>query len=293
MPPQPASAPNAGAADFTGTFQMPGPDEGKSENGLFGKLKKMFNKKEGDAAPNPAGMPNGAPVPNPIGMPMPEGMPQAAQRPSKSKKKGAAPAPMPMPNPAPMPNAMPMPNPAPMPNAMPMPNPAPMPAQPAPAPMPAQPAPMPAQPASAPMPAQPAPAPAGAPVQPPTQPYITNEGPKTVLLDPSQADDRTVRMAEFCLIRSKDQSRIRLEKPLIRVGRNRDDIDINLPENLHIGHMHATLLLVGGSYSVIDNDSANHTYVNHARLEPQKQYPLKDGDRISFADEEFEFRIGM
>ena len=54
--------------------------------------------------------------------------------------------------------------------------------------------------------------------------------------------------------------------------------------------MHASLLMVGGSYAVVDHESVNHTYLNHQQLEPQKQYPLKNGDVLAFADEEFEFQ---
>lgn len=136
--------------------------------------------------------------------------------------------------------------------------------------------------------AAPAPAPAPAPVAP-MQPMQPDNDPKTVVIVP----DATVRMENAFLLRKRDGSRIMLEKPMLRVGRNRDDIDINLPENLHIGHMHATLLRIGSGYVVIDNNSANHTYLNHTRLDSQNQYPLKDGDKLAFADEEFEYHIGQ
>ncbi|MBR5363374.1 MAG: FHA domain-containing protein [Oscillospiraceae bacterium] len=112
--------------------------------------------------------------------------------------------------------------------------------------------------------------------------------PKTVVMFPD--DDKTVLMHKSYLIRKRDGSKFTLEQPLIRVGRNRPDVEINLRGNNHVGHMHASLLMVGGSYAVVDHESVNHTYLNHQQLEPQKQYPLKNGDILAFADEEFEFQ---
>ena len=112
--------------------------------------------------------------------------------------------------------------------------------------------------------------------------------PKTVVMFPD--DDKTVLMHKSYLIRKRDGSKFTLEQPLIRVGRNRPDVEINLRGNNHVGHMHASLLMVGGSYAVVDHESVNHTYLNHQQLEPQKQYPLKNGDVLAFADEEFEFQ---
>ena len=112
--------------------------------------------------------------------------------------------------------------------------------------------------------------------------------PKTVVMFPN--DDKTVLMHKSYLIRKRDGSKFTLEQPLIRVGRNRPDVEINLRGNNHVGHMHASLLMVGGSYAVVDHESVNHTYLNHQQLEPQKQYPLKNGDILAFADEEFEFQ---
>ena len=125
------------------------------------------------------------------------------------------------------------------------------------------------------------------------------DDPKTVMIVPGQEQpgqgggDTTVRMNRAWLIRRKNQVRTELDQPMIRIGRNRDDVDINLPENLHVGHLHASIVRVGSGFAVVDNKSANHTFLNGRQLAPYEQNPLKNGDIITFADEEFEFRTDL
>lgn len=120
-----------------------------------------------------------------------------------------------------------------------------------------------------------------------------DDDPETELI--TDSDTRTVRMRHAWLISRRDGARIDLDKPLMRVGRNRPDIDIDLRHNVHVGHYHATLLRVDGEYVVIDEHSSNRTYVNHQRVDPdaapEHRTKLKDGDLVIFADEAFEYHI--
>lgn len=129
-------------------------------------------------------------------------------------------------------------------------------------------------------------APEAAPVQ--TPPAAPSDDPKTIAMFPD--DDKTVLLQKASLTRKRDGSVFKIEQPLVRIGRNRPDIEINLRGNNHIGHLHASILMTNGAYAVIDHQSVNHTYLNHQQLEPEKQYPLKHGDIIVCADEEFEFK---
>lgn len=144
-------------------------------------------------------------------------------------------------------------------------------------------------------PEAPVPAPAPAPEQTPEQTPAPaaeapeqNDDPKTIVMFPD--DDKTVLLQKASLIRKRDGSVYKIEQPLVRIGRNRPDIEINLRGNNHIGHLHASILLANGVYSITDHQSVNHTYLNHQQLEPEKQYPLQHGDLIVCADEEFEFQ---
>ena len=294
---------------------VPMPDaDGKDEKGLFGKFKKKFKKNEGEGAANPSGgladlasgKQQGKPAPMPAQPPM-----------------GGAPAPMNMGGaPAPMNmggTPVPMPAPSQIPNS----------AQSAPnhtilIPSGSQAQPLSSQgiaamsarmdqaqqnlyssPAPSAFPQTPVynhvmdggmsglpavglpPVQNPAPVSAPPVPEQDDDQ-KTVVMFPD--DDKTVLMRKSYLVRKKDGTKTVLEKPLIRIGRNRPDLEINLRGNNHIGHIHASILMSNGSYAVIDHQSVNHTYLNHQQLEPEKQYPLKNGDLVVFADEEFEFQ---
>lgn len=127
--------------------------------------------------------------------------------------------------------------------------------------------------------------PEAAPVQ--TAQAALSDDPKTIAMFPD--DDKTVFLQKASLTRKRDGIVFKIEQPLVRIGRNRPDIEINLRGNNHIGHLHASILMANGAYAVIDHQSVNHTYLNHQQLEPEKQYPLKHGDIIVCADEEFEF----
>lgn len=120
-----------------------------------------------------------------------------------------------------------------------------------------------------------------------------DDDPETELI--TDSDTRTVRIRHAWLISRRDGACIDLDKPLMRVGRNRSDIDIDLRHNVHVGHYHATLLRVDGEYVVIDEHSSNRTYVNHQRVDPdaapEHRTKLKDGDSVIFADEAFEYHI--
>ena len=139
------------------------------------------------------------------------------------------------------------------------------------------------------------------PVQPPVPPYedegdlgktrlIIEDDAPTKLMIPNE-DPETTGIRRAWLISRRDGSRIELNKPMHRVGRNRPDVDIDLRHNVHVGHHHAVLLRVDGEFVVIDEHSANHTYVNYKPLEPDVRNQLKDGDTLIFGDEAFEYHI--
>lgn len=137
------------------------------------------------------------------------------------------------------------------------------------------------------------PVPQPEPEDDPKTELITEDDPKTELI--TDNDTRTVRMRRAWLISRRDGAHIDLNKPLMRVGRNRPDIDIDLRHNVHVGHYHATLLRIDGEFYVIDEHSANHTYVNHQQVKPdakpEDRTVLKDGDLVIFGDEAFEYHI--
>ena len=93
------------------------------------------------------------------------------------------------------------------------------------------------------------------------------------------------------LIRRNNRQSIEIRKSVFAIGRDRPDQDLQLNDNTAIGHKHAYIIRKKSLFFVVDNNSMNHTYINGQMLEPNVEYKLNNGDKLLFADEEFDFRI--
>lgn len=65
--------------------------------------------------------------------------------------------------------------------------------------------------------------------------------------------------------------------------------DYSVSDNKAVSRHHAVICCNGGTFSIRDENSTNHTYLNGRMLEPGRMEVLSDGDVIRLADEEFEF----
>ena len=59
--------------------------------------------------------------------------------------------------------------------------------------------------------------------------------------------------------------------------------------NSGISRLHARILTEEDQSYVVDNGSVNKTYLNSREIEPEKKYPLVDGDEIRLMNEKFIF----
>ena len=75
---------------------------------------------------------------------------------------------------------------------------------------------------------------------------------------------------------------------IIVVGRDKDTADLYC-NNMAVGKIHAQLHFHEGAYFVSDLSSKNGTFVNGARVEPNKEKKIKYGDEIYFANSGFVF----
>jgi serine phosphatase RsbU (regulator of sigma subunit) len=80
---------------------------------------------------------------------------------------------------------------------------------------------------------------------------------------------------------------IPLTKPISSVGRNKE-CDIVIDVNA-VSRVHARFLKKGESFFLVDLNSRNKTKLNENTLEPDVEYPLRQGDRISICDIELLF----
>jgi len=94
-----------------------------------------------------------------------------------------------------------------------------------------------------------------------------------------------------CLIRIKNHERIFINKPMILIGRDLENLDCNVHDNTAVGHQHAHIIQRGDNYFIVDLNSRNHTYVNEMMIQGGIETPLSDGDMIMLADEKFTFKI--
>lgn len=77
------------------------------------------------------------------------------------------------------------------------------------------------------------------------------------------------------------------------IGRAENIVDYTVQtRNHYLGNDHAYILLDGGNYYIVDNNTQNHTYLNERRLEPSKPTLFHAGDTIRMADVVFNVIMG-
>lgn len=249
------------------------------ENAAKYKEQKAARKAGQGAAPSGVPTPKAAPQQMNSGFAIPgqpAPSPMVSQPPVMPKPPVNA-SPTPQPAPAPQPMQRPAPQPAPMPQPAPAPQTAPMP-QTAPAP---QPVPMP-QPANVPSPIQ-------APSRNFGETVVLNVDPSaTTLLSQTMPQMRT---KQPYLIRMKTNEKIALNKPLLRIGKERSYVDYFIGDNTAISRSHANFVVRDGDCYVVDTNSTNHTYVNGTVILSNVETKIVNGDKIKLANEEFELKF--
>lgn len=158
---------------------------------------------------------------------------------------------------------------------------------------------------------QSSPAQAAAPAQPPVTPaqqpvYVPAQVPQgqtanfgeTTVLGGGAVGETTVLGASAApvkndphLIRSKNNEKIPLNKPVFRIGKERSYVDYFISDNTAISRGHANIVNHNGEFFVVDTNSTNHTYVNGAMIQSGVETKLAHGDKVRLANEDFEFRM--
>lgn len=92
------------------------------------------------------------------------------------------------------------------------------------------------------------------------------------------------------LTRKKNGENIQINKQLFKIGKERIRVDYCIPDNNSISRVHAQIVFKNSAYYIVDMKSTNYTYVNGNKVIPEQEMKLNSGDKIRFADEEFEFR---
>jgi len=93
------------------------------------------------------------------------------------------------------------------------------------------------------------------------------------------------------LIRTKNNEKILLDKPVFRIGKERSYVDYFIGDNAAISRSHANIISRDGEYFVVDTNSTNHTYVNGQMIQSNVETKIAHGAKIKLANEDFEFRL--
>lgn len=83
---------------------------------------------------------------------------------------------------------------------------------------------------------------------------------------------------------------ISITKPEFVIGRLKDQVDY-AAENIAVGKVHAVILQKDDKYFIKDLNSRNGTFVNNVRIESNKEFNIKNNDRITLANRDYIFTV--
>lgn len=93
------------------------------------------------------------------------------------------------------------------------------------------------------------------------------------------------------LTRKKNGEVIKINAETFVIGRERKSVNYCIADNSSISRNHVKLLVEGGITYLVDMKAANGTFVNGVKAMPNNKIALKNGDKITLADEDLEFKI--
>ena len=93
------------------------------------------------------------------------------------------------------------------------------------------------------------------------------------------------------LIRVNTDERIMITKQTFKIGKASMGVDYTIKDNGAISRVHAIITSKDGVYSIKDNKSTNHTFVNGKILDDNESADLTNDSKIVLGDEEFIFKL--
>ena len=119
----------------------------------------------------------------------------------------------------------------------------------------------------------------------------------TVPVEEEEDDEKTLPFfmtekpkPKAILTRCADGQRIECTGEKFTVGKSPTSSDYKISDSQKISRQHATFYEKDGNYFIVDN-SKNGTVINDVAIASGLQVPVKDGDRIRFADVDFIFNV--
>lgn len=93
------------------------------------------------------------------------------------------------------------------------------------------------------------------------------------------------------LTRKKNNETIRINVPNFVIGKERAKVNYCVADNTSVSRTHAAIHNRGGAAYLADMHATNGTFVNGVRMTAGQETPLKNGDTILLADEEFVYHV--
>lgn len=93
------------------------------------------------------------------------------------------------------------------------------------------------------------------------------------------------------LVRKSTAEKIQIDKPMFKIGKEKNYVDYCIGDNPAISRSHAVIISREGQYYLSDTNSTNHTFLNGMMLKSNTEAKLEHGALIKLANEEFEFRL--
>ena len=147
----------------------------------------------------------------------------------------------------------------------------------------------------------PAPVPAPRPVTPvapnagftPAAPtYPTQDAGETTVLGGGAGETTVLRPSVNggTLIRKRTGESISINTDKFVIGRERKSVNYCISDNTSVSRNHITLTVRSGVTFLTDMNAANGTFVNGVKVPPRQEIALKNGDKITLADEDLEYK---
>ena len=119
---------------------------------------------------------------------------------------------------------------------------------------------------------------------------------KTTFLGASAPNGTTVLGADSLdspvfpyLIRSKNNEKISINKPVFRIGKEREYSDYFVSDNNAVSRSHADIITKNGRFYIKDKNSTNRTYVDEKAIPIEKEIEIFHGTKLRLANENFVF----
>jgi hypothetical protein len=95
----------------------------------------------------------------------------------------------------------------------------------------------------------------------------------------------------FTAINAPEKVCFHITSPEFVIGKNAAAVQGAVTFNRAISRVHCKITFAQGQYFIADLNSANGTFVNRTRIDPQKPVPIHDGDIVRLANSDFMIRI--